>query len=63
MKIKNISEGNFNLKSGVLKPGGEGEATYEECKVLFSSSKAEAVVKRAAAPRKAAPKPMSKKVK
>lgn len=43
MKIKNTSDGSFNLKSGKLEPGEEGEATYEECQVLFSSNKAEVV--------------------
>lgn len=40
MIVFNASEGNFNLASGTVKPGQSGEATYEECKVLFSSNKA-----------------------
>lgn len=49
MKIKNISDGVFNLKSGKVEPGETGEANEKECKVLFSSNKAEEV--------RAAPKP------
>ena len=41
MKIKNISEGAINLKSGLIKTGESGEATFDECKVLFSSGKVE----------------------
>lgn len=41
MKIKNTSKGAFNLASGKLEPGKTGEATLDECKVLFSSNKAE----------------------
>jgi len=52
MKIKNISKGNFNLESGTLKPGSTGDATLIECKLLFSSKKAEEV--------KAKPKPIVK---
>jgi len=70
MKLKNTSEGNFNLKSGVCEPGEVGEANFEECKVLLSSSKAEVVMDEveetpptpAPAPKpKPAPKPVAKK--
>ena len=43
MKIKNTSDAIITLKTGVLECGDEGDATYEECKVLFSSNKAELV--------------------
>jgi len=58
MKIKNISNDFFTLKSGVLEPGEYAEATYEECRVLFSSSKAEHAIEEApkVAPRKMAAK-------
>ena len=61
MKIKNISKALFNLKSGVLEPGDEGEATLPECKVLFSSGKAEVVPEAPEAP-KVTPKSKAEKV-
>ena len=51
MRIKNISKGDFNLASGKLKPGATGEATFEECKVLFSSKKAEHAQVKVATPK------------
>jgi len=56
MKVKNISKGNFNLKSGVVKPGAEGEVTLIEFKVLAASGKIEQVVEAS----KLAPKPKAK---
>ena len=57
MKIKNLSDDIFTLASGILEPGDSAEATYEECKVLFSSNMAEVVEDKpaAAAPKKAKP--------
>lgn len=63
MKIKNTSDAVINLKSGVLKPGDEGDATVPECKVLFNSNKAEVAIEPAPAPApapKVAPKPKAK---
>ena len=65
MKVKNISDGNFNLASGVLKPGEEGTVTFEEFKVLYSSDKIEyedePVADEPVAAPKPAPKPAPKK--
>jgi len=56
MKIKNISEADFNLKSGKLAPGKSAEATFEECQVLFSSNMAEYVTEAPVAKEMSAPK-------
>ena len=54
MKIKNISKGDFNLKSGILKPGKEGECTPAEFKVLWTSNMIKLLTEET--PKKAAPK-------
>ena len=38
MKVKNISEGTINLKSGSIKPGEEGVSNSEEYKLLMNSN-------------------------
>ena len=43
MKVKNVSKGNFNLASGILKPGEIGEVNLDEYRLLSSSSKIEMV--------------------
>jgi len=57
MKVKNISKGNFNLTSGKLEPGKEGDCTLDEFKVLASSGKIEVVQDKPVAKKMAAKKP------
>mgnify|MGYP003644704098 CR=1 FL=1 len=56
--IKNISNSDFNLESGVCKPGSKAEATDKEARFLISQGFAETFTPRA----KSKSKPVSIKM-